>query len=150
VHPQRVETVLVNESPYIGEAVAVGSGKDFVAALVFPNFTRLREWAARNGVANDALVTHPSVRALYADELRRINRLIDVKYQRVRRAVLVEQEPSASRGEVTPSGKLVRRAVCDSYKRKLDALFMPEAGEDVIELIEVGAPAAAGAYAHAS
>lgn len=149
VHPQRIETVLANESPYLSEAVAVGSGKDFVAALLFPDFGRLREWAAHNGVPAEKLTSHPAVKALYAVELRRINPLIEVKYQRIRRAALADQEPSAARGELTPSGKLVRRAVCDNYKRKIDALFLPEVGEDVIEVGEAGAPAAAGAYAHA-
>lgn len=149
VHPQRIETVLVNESPFLSEAVAVGSGKDFVAALLFPDCARLREWATQNDVPADQLTTHPAVRALIANELRRINPLIAVKYQRVKRAVLADQEPSAARGEVTPSGKLVRRAVCDTYKRKIDALFAAEAAADVIEVPDAAAPAAAGAFAHA-
>jgi hypothetical protein len=32
--------VLVNESPYINQAVALGSGQDFVAALVYPDIKR--------------------------------------------------------------------------------------------------------------
>lgn len=152
VHPQRVETVLVNESPYLSEAIVLGSGKDFVAALLFPNFDRLAEWAVRHNVPADRLTTLPEVRALFAAELRRINPLIDVKYQRVRRAILADQEPSATRGELTATGKLVRRAVCDTYKRKIEALFMPDPGDDVIDAGEsVGpVPAATGAYAHAT
>ena len=45
VHPQRIENVLVNESPYISMALVRGSGKDFVAALIYPDMSRLREWA---------------------------------------------------------------------------------------------------------
>lgn len=53
---------------------------------------------------------------------------------------------------MTPSGKLVRRVICDTYKRKIDALFLPEAGDDVIDVTETAAPhaAIAGAFAHAS
>ncbi|MBI5864039.1 MAG: AMP-binding protein [Planctomycetes bacterium] len=133
VHPQRVETVLVNESPFLSEVVVVGSGRNYVAALLFPDFARLREWAKLNGVPEDNLTMQPAVKALYVAELRRINPLIEVKYQRVRRAVIAESEPSATRGEVTPSGKLVRRMVCDTYKRRLDSLFMPQPDGDVIE-----------------
>lgn len=152
VHPQRVETVLVNESPFVREALIIGSGRDFVGTLLFPDFARLHEWAGRNGLSTDGLTSQPAVQALYAQELRRINPLIEVKYQRIRRAVLAEQEPSAARGEVTPSGKLVRRVICDTYKRKIDALFLPDAGDDVIEVTESAAPhtAVAGAFAHAS
>ena len=50
VHPQRVENVLVNESPYIGTALVVGSGRDFVGALLVPDFARLRQWAREQGI----------------------------------------------------------------------------------------------------
>jgi long-chain acyl-CoA synthetase len=138
VHPHRVETVLVNESPFIAEAIALGSGKDFIGALLFPDFPRLEAWAAQCGIAADRLLADPRVRELFAAELRRVNPLIEVKYQRVRRAALAEQEPSAARGEVTPSGKLVRRAVLDNYKPRLDALFAVEPPPEVIEIVEAG------------
>jgi hypothetical protein len=38
------------------------------------------------------------------------------------------------RGELTPSGKIVRKTVVDIYKRKIDALFEPELSPDVIEV----------------
>lgn len=152
VHPQRVETVLVNESPYVSDVVVLGSGKDYVGAVLFPDFSRLQAWAAEHGLPSDELTTHPSVRALYAAELRRVNPLIEVKYQRIRRAVLADQPPSAMRGEVTPSGKLVRRAVCDTYKHKIDALFLPDPSAEVINVGEPAASAAEtlGVFAYAS
>ncbi|MHC4127732.1 MAG: AMP-binding protein, partial [Planctomycetota bacterium] len=38
VHPHRIENTLVDESPYIGTALVIGSGQDFVAALICPDF----------------------------------------------------------------------------------------------------------------
>ncbi|MCC7291187.1 MAG: AMP-binding protein [Phycisphaerales bacterium] len=147
VHPQRVENVLVNESPYITEAVAVGSGKDFVGALLFPCMAAVRDALARRGEAVDAaderLLELPAVRELFAQELRRINPLIEVKYQRVRRAVLSDQEPSAARGEITSSGKLIRKAVMDNHKRRIEALFTPCPLPNVVEVPESESGAAA-------
>jgi len=134
VHPQRIETVLVSESPFISDAVAVGAGQDFVGALLFPDFGRLEAWAAEQGLPRQGLVNHPAVVRLYAAQLQRTNPWIEVKYQRIRRAILADEPLSAARGEVTPSGKLVRRAVLETYKRKLDALFRPLAGDGVIEV----------------
>ena len=136
VHPQRVEVVLVNESPFISQAIALGKGEDFVAALVYPDFSRLREWAVQHHVAPDSLIDHPAVRELYAVELARINPLIEVKYQRVRRVVLAATEPSFNTGELTPSGKLVRKVVARIYKNKIDAMFRPEPSDDVIEIMQ--------------
>ena len=134
VHPLRVETALVNESPYISQVVALGSGKDYVGVLIYPNLRDLRFWAANNDVPPDDILTSPAVRELFAAELERINPLIEIKYERVRRAVLADREPSLENGELTPSGKLVRKTVTNNFKGKIDALFVPEPSAEVIQV----------------
>ncbi|MCH7883674.1 MAG: AMP-binding protein [Planctomycetes bacterium] len=134
VHPQRVETVLVNESPYISTAVALGRGKDFVSALIHPDFDRLREWAADNGIQSESLIGEAAVRELFATELARVNLLIEVKYQRVRRVVLIDREPTLEAGELTPSGKVVRSAIMKNCKVQIEKLFVTEPPDDVIEI----------------
>ncbi len=133
-HPLRVESVLANESPYINQAVAVGSGKDYVGVLIYPNWGRLRRWAAEQHLESEALARCPAVRELYADELRRISVLMPVKYERPRRAVLAEREPTLDTGELTSSGKLVRKVVLNNYRKELDALFAPCPPAEVIEV----------------
>ena len=134
VQPQRVESVLVNESPYIQGAVAIGSGEDYVGVLVFPNLPDLRSWAAGHNVPPDELLSHPAVLELYASELARVNPLIEVKYQWVRRAVLADHEPSLDNGELTSSGKLMRKNVLRNFKPQTDALFAPQPSAEVIEV----------------
>ncbi|MFQ5491933.1 MAG: AMP-binding protein, partial [Phycisphaerae bacterium] len=137
VHPQRIENLLVNESPYIGGAMVVGSAEDFVAALIVPDFSRLGEWAREQGLDTEDLIDHPKVRQLFASELQRLNPRIEVKYHRVRRAVLADEAPSLERGELTPSGKLVRKAVAANHKDKLDGLYLARPSQDVIEVPNV-------------
>ena len=132
VHPLRVETGLVTESPYIHRVVVLGSGKDYVGVLVYPDLDNLKAWAAKNGMASDNLIDDPAVRDLFAREIARINPAIEVKYQRVRRAVLADREPSVGNGELTSLGKLVHKAVLENFKKKIEALFAPEASEEII------------------
>ncbi len=134
VQPQRPETALINESPYVDQAVVVGSGKDYVGALIYPNLRELHLWAANHDVYAENLLTHPAVLDLYASELERINPMIEVKYQRIQRAVLADHDPSLENGEMTPSGKLMRKAVMNNFRAKIDALFAtePEAGTIVL------------------
>lgn len=132
VHPQRIESVLVNESAFVSLAVAVGSGRDFVGALIYPDMNRLRAWARDQGHSTHRLLDQLAVRELYAEELARINPMIEVKYQRVRRAVLADAEPSLGNGELTSSGKLVRWAVLDHYKDRITSMFAASPGEEVI------------------
>ena len=134
VQPQRVETVLVNESPYIGQAVVVGSGRDFVGALLYADLRNLRFWAANHDVREAGMLEHPAVLELFACELLRVNPLIEIKYQRVRRAVLADREPSLENGELTPSGKLVRKVVRGHYKDRIEALFAAGGGPGVIDV----------------
>jgi long-chain acyl-CoA synthetase len=137
VHPQRIETLLVNESPFISLALAVGSGKDFVAVLLYPDLLRLRGWAAEQGLPTNFTLDHPAVRELVAAEIARINPMIEVKYQRVKRAALIEREPSLATGELTATGKLVRKAVLANYKHKVEDLFLAEPSDEVI-VVEQG------------
>ncbi|MFQ5413143.1 MAG: AMP-binding protein, partial [Phycisphaerae bacterium] len=134
VHPQRIENVLVNESRFVHMALVIGSGQDYVGALIYPDMGRLRAWAQDQDIPEDALPDHPTVRALFAAELARLNPMIDVKYQRVRRAVLVHREPSLAQGELTPSGKIVRKAVLSNSQHRIKALFSPDPPEEIIDM----------------
>jgi long-subunit acyl-CoA synthetase (AMP-forming) len=136
VHPQRIENILMNESPYISLALVVGSGRDYVGAAIFPAMSLLREWADRKGVSAENLVESAAVKELFAEELARVNPNIEVKYQRVIRAVLIGEEPSLVNGELTPSGKVVRRAVMDHHAAKIGKLFSPDAEREVIMVHE--------------
>lgn len=134
VHPQRIESVLVNESPFVAGALVLGDGRDVVGALIYPDWSRVREWAVKQGADVDPSANDPAVRALFAVELERVNPQIEVKFQRVRRAVLADHEPTLDRGEMTPSGKLVRKTVMANHKRLIEALFAPDPPEAVIEV----------------
>ncbi len=134
VHPPRIETVLVNESPYISEAVVVGAGKDFVSALIYPDFATLELWLKKRHVPLDQALTDPAVHELYASEIARINPLIDYKFQQVRRATVAQRMPSLDNGELTPSGKLVRKTIISNFKAQIDALFEAEPPPEVIEI----------------
>ena len=134
VHPHSLEITLANASPYISRAMVVGSGKEYVAALIYPDLSRLREWAQQQQLNCEVPTDAPQVRELFAAELERINPMIDVKYQRIKRAILAEREPSLELGELTPSSKLVRKKVCETYKHELGGLFDPDPPENVIEV----------------
>ncbi len=134
VHPQPIESLLVNESVYISQALVLGSGRDFVGALIYPDLDRLRAWAAEHGVPADEVLSDTAVRAALAAEIERVNAQIEVKYQRVRRVVLADRGPSLDNGELTPSGKLVRKAILAHFKDRIEALFASKRLPEVIEI----------------
>ena len=60
--------------------------------------------------------------------------MIEVKYQRVHRAVLADHEPTLDNGELTPSGKLMRKTVLNNFKNRVDLLFATQPSADVIQV----------------
>jgi long-subunit acyl-CoA synthetase (AMP-forming) len=79
-------------------------------------------------------LTDPAVHELYASELARINPMIDYKFQQVRRATVAQRMPSLDNGELTPSGKLVRKTIISNFKTQIDALFEADVPPEVIEI----------------
>jgi len=137
VHPQRIENTLTNESKFIASAVVVGRGENFVSALIYPDFMLLRDWAREQGIdASEGVIKSLAVRELFESEIARINPLIDVKYQRIKRAVVADRDPSLGNGELTPTGKMVRQRVFDTNRREIEALFRVDPPEYVIEVKE--------------
>ncbi len=134
VHPQRIESVLVNESRYINQVLVLGSGEDFVAALVYPAMDELSAWAKERGISGDGVLDQPMVRTFLSHEIERLNALVEVKFHRIRRAVLTDHEPTVANGELTPSGKIVRKAVIANYTEALDGLFASQPNDSVIQI----------------
>jgi len=131
--PQFIENKL-KFSPFIGEAVAFGHDRPFVAAMVAINGETVSTWAERQGIAYGSyqdLSGNPRVRALIGDEIRKCNAgLPDAA--RIRRFMLLNKELDADDNEVTRTRKIRRRFVSEKYKAVIDALY---GGRSDVELV---------------
>jgi long-chain acyl-CoA synthetase len=123
VAPQPIEGLLVM-SPMIDQAVLVGNGRKYVAALVAPNREWLRAWAAENGVegGDEAITADPrAVDAVRAEVARLTPHLAD--YERIKRVALLPTEFSIEGGELTPTLKVRRRFIEEKYRPVIDDLY---------------------------
>ena len=137
VHPQRIEITLANESEYISTSLIVGSGQDYVGAIIFPSQQNISTWLKENDLPPDSqLSCIPALRDLFAKELERINAVIDVKYQRPVRAIIADNPLSLERGELTPSGKVVRLSVMGLYEDQVHDMFATNPSERVIRIVK--------------
>lgn len=123
---QNVESALCS-SPFIQYAVALGSGMDYVGAVVYPNFRILERFASerRLRVPHGRLGHHPAVRRRLEDEVRRAAAAIPEKYARPRAFVVAHEEPTFRNGEITPTLKVVRSKVVERYAPMVRAIFKP-------------------------
>jgi len=131
--PQFIENKL-KFSPFIGEAVAFGHDRPFVAAMIAISGETVSTWAERQGIAYGSyqdLSANPRVRALIRDEIRKCNAGLP-EAARIRRFMLLNKELDADDNEVTRTRKIRRRFVGEKYRAVIDALY---GGRSDVELV---------------
>lgn len=126
VNPEVIEEKF-KESPFILDMMVVGEGQKFAGALIAPDFEFLRDWQRRHGITG--LDTHE---AMIADKqtLERYQKVID-KYntrfgntEQIKAWRLVPDIWTDANRLLTPTLKIRRQAIADTYKRELESLFV--------------------------
>jgi len=128
VAPQPIETEMVN-SPFIEQAVVIGYQHKFCAALVVPNFERLKKRFQKDGVElpdeRSLFVERDDVHDFLMSEIEKINQGFS-KWEQVKRIGLLENELSIEKGELTPTMKVKRPVVNKKYADKINEIYSDE------------------------
>jgi long-chain acyl-CoA synthetase len=130
--PQFIENKL-KFSPYIGEVVAFGDARPFVAAIVAIDPTTVGNWAERQNLAYTSfqdLCARPEVAGLIRNEIRKCNAMLPEAVQ-IRRFLVLNKEFDADDDEITRTRKIRRGFVGEKYAIVVDALY---AGLSEVEL----------------
>lgn len=114
-------------SPLVQHSVAVGGGKDFVAAIVFPNIPALKSLGERLGIAkSENLLEDPVIHKHLREEIAKASLAVPEKYARPKAIALVGEMPSLANGELTPTMKLVKPKVFENHAATIAAIFRPD------------------------
>jgi len=116
VSPSLVENAL-KVSPYIKEAVVLGEGEKFVAALVQIDFENVGQWATERKLAYTnfrSLTALPEVRELMEREVDRANQGL-APVEQVRKFRLLEKELDHDDNEVTATMKVRRKTIYEKF-----------------------------------
>jgi long-chain acyl-CoA synthetase len=122
--PQFIENKL-KFSPFIGEAVAFGDGRPFVAAIIAIDLTTSGNWAERQNLAYTSfqdLSAKPEVRELIREEIRKCNASLPLA-SRISRFMLLNKEFDADDNEITRTRKIRRPFVAEKYAAVVEALY---------------------------
>jgi len=122
--PQFVENKL-KFSPFIGEAVAFGDGRPFVAAMIAIDLDTLGNWAERHNLTYTSfqdLSAKPEARRLIRDEIEKCNTSLPAG-ARIGRFVLLNKPFDADDSEITRTRKIRRRFVAEKYAAVVEALY---------------------------
>ncbi len=125
-------------SPYIKEAVCVGDGRPFVAALVNIDLGSVGSWAERRNIAYTSytdLAQKPPVYELIRQEVERVNQSLlgepGLRGAQVRRFLLLHKELDADDQEITRTRKVRRGFVAEKYAALIEALYSESASVKV-------------------
>jgi len=123
-----VELALTTDSRLINQAVVFGTGENYVAALLFPEFHELEERASRTGRPQAKgwdLSGNAEIQNLFRQEVETINRQLQPSYLAVRAFVIIPDDLTVANGCLTPSMKIIRHQVEGRYKDWIRAIFCP-------------------------
>ncbi len=124
VAPQPIENKL-KESVLIEQAMVVGEGQKYAAALIVPSFMGLQDWCQHKGIpyTTDAeMITKREVLDKYQREILKANEG-QAQYETVKKFRLVPNMWTVESGELTPTLKVKRKIISTNYKDVIDSMF---------------------------
>ncbi|MEM7248846.1 MAG: long-chain fatty acid--CoA ligase [Acidobacteriota bacterium] len=124
VSPQVVEDQ-IGRSSLVAQAVVVGDDCKYIGVLVHPNLTTLAERARAEGLSfsdESELLTHEKVPELLLADLESCCADL-APYERPKRLAILPRELSMAEGELTPTLKLRRAAISESWAELIETLY---------------------------
>ena len=124
VAPQPIENLLKGDK-YVSQAVLIGDQRNYITALLVPNFDSLARWAGYKKLSyasHAELIRNPLVIAKLRSRVERVNAQLS-NYERIRRTALLDHEMTLEGGELTPSLKVKRRVVNQMYATQIEAMY---------------------------
>ena len=116
--------------PFIKEAVAVGDGHDYVAAMINIDLEAAGNWAERRNIAYSGytdLAGRKEIYDLIKDNVEQVNRDLandpNLSGCQIKRFLILHKELDADDGELTRTRKVRRKHVGEKYEPLITALF---------------------------
>ncbi|MCA2982661.1 MAG: long-chain fatty acid--CoA ligase [Gemmatimonas sp.] len=124
IAPQPIENML-KTNKYVSQAVMLGDKRKFPVVLIVPDWDPLEKWAARNQIvwtSRAELMNMPTIQAKVEKEVQEQLKGL-ASYEMPKKVKLIEHDFSIERGELTPTLKVKRRVIDQTYKAQIDELY---------------------------
>ncbi|MBV67047.1 MAG: hypothetical protein CMG26_01675 [Candidatus Marinimicrobia bacterium] len=127
IAPAPLENALIT-SVYIEQVVAIGDKRNFISALITPNFEALEGYLKSKGhgdLTPSEMVSHQDTLDLYNSEVE--ERMVDfAQYEKIKKFTVCDRLFELERNELTPSLKIRRKAVNENFKDVIDLMYDSE------------------------
>lgn len=124
IAPQMIEALLLVDK-YIDQVAVVADERQFVSALVVPEFRLLEDYARDKGIAFNCREDLCANRQIHDMMLDRIHTLVQqlAPYEQIKRITLIAHHFSMENGELTNTLKLRRRVIQANYKEVIEKMY---------------------------
>lgn len=115
----------VRSTRLVSQVVVVGENRPFIGALVTLDADELAPWCKANGIPLLSMAqasVHPLVLAAVQRAVDAANTTVS-QAENIRKFVILEEDFTEESGHLTPSMKLKRRSVMDSFSAEIDKLY---------------------------
>ncbi|MET0402687.1 MAG: long-chain fatty acid--CoA ligase [Cystobacter sp.] len=122
----------IRENPLVSQAMVVGEGKPFVAALVTLDPHAFKQWTkkhGREGQSLESLTEDAALRAEVESAIEGANRSVS-RAESIRKFVILPEDFSVERNELTPTLKVRRHVVGQNHAQTIEALYAKGGGGD--------------------
>lgn len=124
IAPQQIEGKIGKDS-FIEQIVVIAEGRNFVSALIVPNFDSLNEYAKELGMKfknNLEMIKSKEIIEMIEKRLQRWQREMP-DYQQIRKFTLLANPFSVDRNELTPTLKFKRKIIDKNYQKEIEAMY---------------------------
>ncbi len=124
IAPHPIEMAL-NLNMSIDQACVIGDGRNYITALIVPNFEFIEKMAQKKGISFNTkadLIRAPEIIQFFDDQVAKANRNL-ARYEQIKKFRLLPLPFSEETGELTPTQKMKRRIIFEKYKPEIDSLY---------------------------
>jgi len=124
ITPSLIENAL-KDSSFIREAILLGDGRHFLAALIQVDLDTTGKWAQERGIAYTtyrSLAQNSKVRELIAGEVSRVNERF-ARVENVRKFIILSKELDHDDGELTATMKVRRRIIEMKFREEIESIY---------------------------
>lgn len=128
VSPQKVESTIVANVPYISQAIAIGDGRKYVSAIVVLDPPLLEKWANSRQLGHLSyaeLTQLPEIRESIDRQLAKANARLE-RWETVKRFAILDHELTVENEGVTANQKIRRSIVTERFADIVEGLYEKE------------------------
>jgi long-chain acyl-CoA synthetase len=125
VAPSHIEGMFKSICPYTSQALVIGQARNFCTMLVTLDPDALAGWVAGGpleGRPYEEIVASPAVREMVAGYVSQLNERLN-RWESIKRFVILHRDLSIEDGELTPSMKVKRRVVEQTFADDIEKMY---------------------------